>query len=261
MEDPSTFWEGSSIGLSATDTRAVKRYFDMPMLKTPKDGYVFDIVAKRLCKTSRDAFMKGFIDLDEMWQNSQDAEIVKYRNFIVDKTTNETLLQKYPDPFCGRKAYLTKIPFYALLDENNAPLKDDAGKIITKLGGLKPPKEGSKGKSYSMRFGVCAFHNEAELGWTIDWLKSTTEIQMDDDGNPIIPEVDPNKAEEFRYITVGGWVNKNYAEEIEQKAADILLAYPEQQFIFAFVLADKITPAPANTKFNPSMNVDRILVM
>jgi hypothetical protein len=269
LNDPSTFWKGK-LGTSANEKMKVGPSFLMPQLRD-KDGLIFDKIAKRICIISENEFLKGYIELDKIWMESDDSIITQYRNFKqIVKDENGDIIEehlplgeRFPKPFCGNRAYLGQIPFYDKINEKKEVLLNPKTKKPIKLiGGIRPPKKNSKGKSYFMKIGICVFHNIEEFGWSEDWLKKEPEKVVADDGSIVSitdPEEEENTEEKFKYNSCSTWVSKKYAEELIKLNGKIIKEYPEIESAFAFIITQKMTPSK-DPQYGPSINLNRIIL-
>ena len=255
MENPLSFWENSSIGASAAKEITVTIPFELPQIPLKKDSpeLLFDFVAKRLITISPDEFMKGYINLDHLWATSEDLTIKKIRE---TKSGEKTLLEIYPEPYSGRRAYLCQIAYSYLYSKDSVILVDaETGLKVQKLGGLKPIKEGSK--RYLMKIAICKFRNVTELFWTKKDLPSN---QVKDETTGELIELPPEQIEkeEYKYERLTTWVKESDVSTIDKIGNMLLAKKPDILSTFGFVICLKLTPSSNPDKFKmPSLNFDK----
>jgi hypothetical protein len=271
LNDPSTFWNNSKMAQSANKRITIGASFLYPQLKT-KDEFIFDTIGRRICKISEKEFMKGYIDLDKIWKESDDKIIEQYRNYtqeIKDENgmlieTKPPLIERFPDPFSGRRGYAGQVGFTNQVNEKLEVLIDiDTQKPKKIIGSLRPPKKGGKGKSYQMWISICAYHNVEDFKWSEDWLKKPDEKVVADDGTIIDVPSEENgeeQIEEYRYVNTSFWVNKKYAKELTSLSNEILKEYPKVESAFVFVFIEKPKPSK-NPVYGPSFTLDRLILM
>lgn len=277
--NPMDFWkQHGTLAKKAEPNIKPRMVFNLPSEVNKAGLLVFEEIGKYLCRISLPLFeSKAYINLDELWKSSQNPEIVKWREYNIGN--NKTLFDKYPTPFCGRRAYLVSLPFESveieqfgkdgkpILDTNKAGqnIMDDKNnaKIKTmpqiRVGGLKAPSHYSKGQSWNVHLYFCAFDS---VEYKKSKAKPAQTFTNPETGETVSYNEDEGQvSNEWDYISMYAWVHKDYGPTLLAEGDRIKANYPDVESLMGFALCEEIKEDTYNNKKRWSMNLDYILFM
>jgi len=182
MSNLSKFWEKSMMSKKKFVVRKTLPPYVLPDVIDEESGQnIFSSILLFLVQTLGDHFEKGYIDLDDEWQNADYEKLLKkakkagFSEEILEemeldakwiKEIRETFLEQYPKPFCGRYAYLFN------METEMKEEKDGTGEVIGKKKGIRGFKIIKSKYNDTIRFyiygRVAIFKNE-ELGYDKKW--------------------------------------------------------------------------------------------
>lgn len=196
LDELISFWgEESPIAKKASRTYSVPKY-ELPPVPTENGANAFEQIGLYIIKINpKKMEEQGFIDLDEEWKNSKDETIVEFREQLYDENTS--LIDLFPTPFCGRKAYFTRI-----LLENKQNNTDNGIVNVKVIRNLKQNKFNDKNMDLSAR--VCVFHNK-DLGYNPNASHNT--VMGTDEKNNLVEKKDENR---YQYR----WINVTFPKEL-----------------------------------------------
>jgi len=211
VNDPTKFWQNSPMGKKAI-ARQQDPPYNMPELKAQDGQSVFAQIATYILQTHSSEFEKGYLDLDDVWAKSKDANIEAYRG---------QLFKAYPKPWCGRRAYLFKIE----LDNTNetTPAGIVQKRTISKLKAIQ-------GKdSYFFQGRVCAFKNKD--------LDLPDDIPENPEAPDSKPEVEDNGG--FKYMYCSVFVPTTILSKVTTAVSETLKNDPKAD-VYGFFLTPRI---------------------
>ncbi|MHA1277145.1 MAG: hypothetical protein ACTSQ8_08160 [Candidatus Helarchaeota archaeon] len=231
MKNPAEFWENSIIGKKAVNNFVPRAPYERAELEDEDGNNVFNQIGRILCSAHSDEFIKGYLDLDKAWLESNDPNIVEARKQLED----------YKDPFCGRRAYLVSVP---IVKDNDKGTKT--------LGGIKK----TKGDNWYLWGRVCLFNNE-ELGWSEEDTKTTKKEMVDG----VLTEVEVEAPDRFKYISMSCFVPDDVAMRLLKESAELIKEEPDLEEIYYFFLTLKAEPDEYKGKRKARMNVDDFILL
>jgi len=223
MQNPAEAWGDDMGNNSSSEVVIIPAYIRQTMLESENGPNLFNKIGLLICNTHRKEFVKGWIDLDYWWQNSQDPKIIRYRN--------SKMLTPIKTPFCGRKVYLVRIIVDKAKDEN----KERTGEPV--FGDLKATSRG-----YYLTGQINIFHNE-ELGWE----KTKVKEEMIDGAMEKVEVA--NDSNEFLYNWMSFFPTSSCGKRMEEEIQPYIKL---GAIIYAYFLGN-VTIQPGKTRHN--MNV------
>jgi hypothetical protein len=134
MFNPKTFWANTPIGEKAQSDKVPVLPFDLPDLMVEINGKTrnyFDVIGMHIIKCAAESIVKdAFVNLDYEWSNNPNPDLAKAR---------ANYHEKYPLPYCNRKAFQLLFLFEPVLDAKGQVVKEN-GSIKTVVGGMKMGK-------------------------------------------------------------------------------------------------------------------------
>lgn len=235
---PADFWQNEMGDNSYTEYTPRTPYVRTTLLDQ-KGQNIFNMIGRYLCQVHSAEFMKGYLDLDEVWQTSDNPKVIEWRN------TPE--LGKFETPFSGKLAYLARIFVMREMqtgDEDKKPTGD------LNIGYMKVIRSGN----YYLSGSVNLFHN-LSLGWTPDLQQSKTKKRMVD-GVLQDVEIEGTKDKHLYHRTaffVDAGCGERLIEELTPKLKD-------GDTYYLFMIGD-ITKGDWEGKPSHTMNVDDYILL
>lgn len=222
--NPNDFWGDSVIATKSVSTFKPRIAYVLPEIEYAAEmegqtiRWDFNDILKYIIRSAKDEFMKGYIEPDQIWQESTDPQIAQWRDWEDASTT-------YPKPFAGKRVYLTLVTRQQVKDENDKPLVLEDGTAVkavsfrmTKKALARQKKARDDKKKYlgtawdwTLWTGVNVFENPA-LGWSAE-PETTTKIDPKT-GDTIEVEVEAPKG--FKYQRVTFLMGPNLKDKVQE---------------------------------------------
>jgi nucleoid DNA-binding protein len=241
---PGDFWdqpELQEIMKKANHEYEAKLPFVMPYQKsidpkTKEEFNLFDRIIVLLCyEFGKEFTTNGYIDLDKCWTEAKLPMIVKCRSSVVKvKDEEKTLYQLYPNPYCGRKAYMCQIGWEPVLNEKKEAIKNEDGSIQTSLARIKVQAKNEGRFTGILR--ICSFG-------LFESKKAVVRQDINPETGEIIESVDtPRDKKGFDYVLTYGFMGQAMKELIEKIGAEIRSKDPLITAINGFAITPALKP-------------------
>lgn len=232
--------------------------YHLPEEKDRNGVPIFPEVLKMICKLAIFHFEKGYIDLDEEWATlgttqedmnqleklfEENPDMQKYYKVLV--ALRERLLEKYPNPFCMRRAYLVKIPI----------TPSEADKTIFELKIKKnEPIPGyakmTQNNSLMVVSYLSVFHNR-DLGWKEKTTRKTRKMI-----NGALKEVEEEIETPPLWHRTSLFLKESVGFRFMNEIMPYLRANPETTRVFAYIITKNLQKGVYKGRPSHTINVD-----